>query len=91
MADITNGLQHTFPEPDSASQAPRNAVLQGSEVAQSCPTLCDPMDYSLPGSSVRGIFQARVLKWVAISFSTNMHYKDKDKLLFDSPYTRYLE
>ena len=40
-----------------------------SEVAQSCPTLCDPMDYSLPGSSVRGIFQARVLEWIAISFS----------------------
>ena len=40
-----------------------------SEVAQSCPTLCDPMDCSLPGSSVRGIFQARVLEWIAISFS----------------------
>ena len=40
-----------------------------SKVAQSCPTLCDPMDYSLPGSSLRGIFQARILEWVAISFS----------------------
>ena len=40
-----------------------------SEVAQSCPTLCDPMDCSLPGSSVHGIFQARVLEWGAISFS----------------------
>ena len=40
-----------------------------SEVAQSCPTLCDPMDYSLPGSSVHGIFQAIVLEWIAISFS----------------------
>ena len=39
------------------------------EVAQSCPTLCDPMDCSLPGSSVRGIFQAIELEWVAISFS----------------------
>ena len=38
-------------------------------VAQSCPTLSDPMDYSLPGSSVYGIFQARILEWVAISFS----------------------
>ena len=36
---------------------------------QSCPTLCNPMDCSMPGSFVRGIFQARVLKWVAISFS----------------------
>ena len=41
-----------------------------SEVAQSCPTLCNPVDYSLPGFSVHGIFQARVLDWVAISFST---------------------
>ena len=40
-----------------------------SEVAQSCPTLCDPMDCSLPGSSVHGIFQTRVLEWIAISFS----------------------
>ena len=40
-----------------------------SEVAQSCPTLCNPMDSSLPGSSVHGIFQARVLEWVANSFS----------------------
>ena len=37
--------------------------------AQACPTLWDPMDYSLPGSSVQGIFQARILEWVAISFS----------------------
>ena len=36
---------------------------------KSCPTLCDPMDCSLPGSSVHGIFQARVLEWTAISFS----------------------
>ena len=40
-----------------------------SEVAQRCPTLCYPMDCSIPGSSVHGIFQARVLEWVAISFS----------------------
>ena len=41
-----------------------------SEVAQSCRTLSDPMDYSLPGSSVHGIFQVRVLEWVAISSSS---------------------
>ena len=40
-----------------------------SELAQWSPTLCDPKDCSLPGSSVHGIFQARVLEWVAISFS----------------------
>ena len=44
-------------------------VKSESEVAQLCPTLCDPMDCSLSGSSVHGIFQARVLEWVAISFS----------------------
>ena len=38
-------------------------------VAQSCPTLCDPMYYSPPGFSVHGILQARMLEWVAISFS----------------------
>ena len=44
-------------------------VKSESDVAQSCPTLSDPMDCSLPGSSVRGIFQARVLEWGAIAFS----------------------
>ena len=40
-----------------------------SKVVKSCLTLCDPMDCSLPGSSVHGIFQARVLEWGAIAFS----------------------
>ena len=44
-------------------------IKSESEVAQSCPTLSDPMNYSLPGSSVHGIFQTRVLDWVAIAFS----------------------
>ena len=44
-------------------------VKSESEVTQSCPTLRDPMDCRLPGSSVHGIFQARVLEWVAIAFS----------------------
>ena len=39
------------------------------KVAQSCPTLCDPMDCSLSGSSVHGILQARILEWEAIPFS----------------------
>ena len=43
-----------------------------SEVAQSCPTWCDPIDCSLPGSSVHGIFQAKVLEWVAIAFSLRL-------------------
>ena len=44
-------------------------VKSESEVIQSCPTLSDPMDCSPPGSSVHGIFQARVLEWGAIAFS----------------------
>ena len=44
-------------------------VKSEREIAQSCRTLCDPMDCSLPGSSAHGIFQARVLEWVAIAFS----------------------
>ena len=59
-------------EPKSHALAGRFLITgpQGkSEVAQSCLTLCDPRDCSLPGSSVHGIFQARVLEWVAISFS----------------------
>ena len=43
--------------------------MHESEVVQLCPTPSDPMDCSLPGSSVHGIFQARVLEWVAIAFS----------------------
>ena len=47
-------------------------VKSESEVAQSCPTLSDPMDCSLPGFSVHGIFQAKVLEWGAIAFSLLM-------------------
>ena len=47
----------------------RSEEVKWSEVAQSCPTLCDPTDCSLPGSSLHGILQARVLEWVATSFS----------------------
>ena len=51
----------------------RMKVNSGSEVAQSCPTLSDPMDCSPPGSSIHGIFQARVLEWGAIAFSSCLH------------------
>jgi len=50
-------------------------VKSESEVAQSCPTLHNPMDCSLPGSSVHGIFQARVLEWVAVAFSGKWCYQ----------------
>ena len=48
-------------------------VKSEREVIQSCPTLRDPMDCSLPGFSIHGIFQARVLEWGAIAFSVGMH------------------
>ena len=48
-------------------------VKSESEVSQSCPTLSDPMDCSPPGSSIHGIFQARVLEWGAIAFSSFIH------------------
>ena len=47
-------------------------VKSESEVTQLCPTLSDPIDYSPPGSSIHGIFQARVLEWGAIAFSANI-------------------
>ena len=62
-------------------------VKSESEVAQSCPTLSDPIDCSLPGSSVHGIFQARVLEWGAIAFSLGekkekvyMIYTEKEEM-----------
>jgi len=59
-------------------------VKSESEVAQSCPTLSDPMDCSLTGSSVYGIFQARVLEWGAIAFSgiEFRHMQKKGKAIF---------
>ena len=56
-------------------------VKSESEVAQSFPTLRDPMDCSPPGSSVHGIFQARVLEWIAIAFSS--------KYVSDDNYQKY--
>ena len=63
-----------FPNPGTE---PRSAALQTDSlpseplclVAQSCPTLCDPVNCSLPGFSIHGIFKARVLEWGAIAFS----------------------
>ena len=48
-------------------------VKSESEVVQSCPTLCNPMDSSVRGSSIHGIFQARVLEWGAIAFSKRLN------------------
>ena len=63
------GLDYIWRGDHSQNQWNFWKVKVKSEVAQSCLTLCDPMDCSLPGFSIHGIFQARVLEWVAISFS----------------------
>ena len=58
-----------FSRQEHWSGLPFPSPMHESEVAQSCPILSDPMDCSLPGSSIHGIFQARVLEWGAIAFS----------------------
>ena len=69
------GLPHPWDSPGKSTGVGCQFLLQcmkvksESEVTQPCPTLHDPMDYSLPGSSIHGIFQARVLEWGAIAFS----------------------
>ena len=66
-------------------------VESESEVAQSCPTLSDPMDCSLPGSTIHGIFQARVLEWGTIVFSAYYLQRSDQSLsrvrLFATPWT----
>ena len=75
--DQPTRLLHPWDSPGKNIGVGGHFLLQGmkvkieSEVAQSCPTLCDPMDCSLPGSSIHGVFQARVLEWGAIAFSNN--------------------
>ena len=59
----------------------KNAAATAAESLQLCPTLCDPIDGSLPGSSLPGILQARTLKWVAMSFSNACKWKVKVKSL----------
>ena len=58
-----------FSRQEHGSGLPFPSPMRESEVAQLCPTLSDPMDCSLPGSSAHGIFQARVLEWGAVAFS----------------------
>ena len=71
------GLPHPWDSPGKNTGVGCHCLLQcmkvksESEVAQSCPTLSDPMDRSPPGSSVHGLFQARVLEWGAVAFSTD--------------------
>ena len=63
-------------------------VKSESEVAQLCPSLCDPINCSLPGSSVHGIFQARVLEWGAIAFS-NKKYKKYENVNYNQEKKRF--
>ena len=69
------GLPHPWDSPGQNTGVGCHFLLQcmkvksASKVAQSCPTLCNPTDCSLPASSIHGIFQARVLEWGAIAFS----------------------
>ena len=68
------------------------AVAAAAKSLQSCPTLCDPIDSSPPGSLIPGILQARTLEWVAISFSSAWKWKVKAKSLncvwlFTTPWT----
>ena len=71
----TTRLHHLWESPVKNTGVGCDFLFQGmkvkgeSEVAQLCPTLSDPMDRSPPGSSIHGIFQARVLEWGAIAFS----------------------
>ena len=68
------------------NKVPRLGSL--SEVTQSCPTLCDPTNCSPPGSSLHGIFQAKVLEWVAISFSRGSS-RTKDGTCISCPAGRF--
>ena len=64
-----------------ASEICAAAGATAAKSLQSCPTLCDPIDWSPPGSAVPGILQARTLEWVAISFSNAWKWKVKVNLL----------
>ena len=95
-------LPHPGDSPGKNTGVGCHVLLQGvkvkseSEVAQSCPTLSDPMDCSPPGSSIHWIFQARVLEWDAIAFSVKYIYHyikqitNKDLLYSIGNYTQYL-
>ena len=67
--EITNSSEKIHAKESVGGDKPRLSRKCWCSVAQSCPTLCNPMDCSPPGSSVHGIFQARILEWIAIPFS----------------------
>ena len=67
--EATQQQQHSSDQVDVTVIAAAAAAAAAAKSLQSCPTLCDPIDGSPPGSTVPGILQARTLEWVAISFS----------------------
>ena len=69
-ASCYQDAQEIFDIKESVTWPVEYSAMHACSVTQSCPTLCDPMDCSLPGSSVCGIFQARILEWVAFPFSS---------------------
>ena len=73
---LTGGFLTTEP-----LHKPLSCIIAAAKSLQSCPTLCDPIDGSLPGSPVPGILQARTLEWVSISFSNAWKWKVKVKSL----------
>ena len=83
---------HSFQEATSLGSTGDLSAAAAAESLQSCPTLCNPIDGSPPGSALPGILQARTLEWVTISFSNAWKWKVKVKLLscvrlFETPWT----
>ena len=74
-------ILHCVPRPDHSE----GSIVCACLVTQSCPTLCNPMDCSPPGSSVHGIFKARILEWVAISYSRGVFLTQGSNLSLASP------
>ena len=77
--NMVTGLWELKKTINSKHKSWKSSQLRGeseSEVAQSYPTICDPVDCSPPGSSIHGILQARILEWFAISFSTKSLLKE---------------
>ena len=74
-----------FWSPRKVSFLYSKAAAAAAKSLQSCPTLCDPIDGSPPGSPIPGILQARTLEWVAISFSSAWKWKVKGKSLSRDP------
>ena len=88
MGRIKDGIKdgainicEVYSDPNSFHICLSSWYLHAAKSLQSCPTLCDPIDSSQPGSPIPGILQARTLEWVAISFSNAWKWKVKVKLL----------